>query len=144
MPDFRIDQSEFWWSMSKSVAFPGFGREELLKLVLYAVIFLAISGRFALFDNIGPNLGIFGVDLEPFVEAGLGIRLDRFGRTFRFAHTTIDTFVRMDDQHVFTFIKTIDRTNLNTIHIFAFNAVIDDQISHLCSTLSEIEQDSPA
>jgi hypothetical protein len=36
----------------------------------------------------------------------------------------------MNDEHVFTLIKTIDGANLHAIHVFAFDAVFDNDIGH--------------
>jgi hypothetical protein len=36
----------------------------------------------------------------------------------------------MDDEHVFAFVKAIDRTDLDTVHVFALDAIVDDDIGH--------------
>jgi len=68
--------------------------------------------------------------LEPFFEAGLGVRLDGVGRTFGFAHPAIDAFVRMDHQHVLALVEAIDGADLNAIGVFAFDAGFSDDVSH--------------
>jgi hypothetical protein len=59
-----------------------------------------------------------------------GVRLDRLGRTFRFAHATIDALVGMDDEHVLASIEAVDRANLHAVHILALDAVLGDDVGH--------------
>ena len=68
--------------------------------------------------------------MQPFVEARLGIRLDGLRRTFRFAHAAGNAFVGVNDQHVVPFVEAIHRTHFHAIHVFAFDAVVIDDISH--------------
>ena len=112
------------------VTLAGLGREVFLEFAGLILVFLAVRWWFALFDDIGPFFGIFGVDLQPLVEARLGIRLNRINRAFRFADTTVDAFVRVDDEHVLAFIETIDRADFHTVHEFAFDAIVGDEIGH--------------
>jgi hypothetical protein len=37
----------------------------------------------------------------------------------------------MNDEHIITLVKTIDGTDLNAIHIFAADAIVGHNISHL-------------
>ena len=78
--------------------------------------------------DVRPDLSILGIDLEPFFEAGLGVRLDRIDRAFRFANTAIDAFIRVNDEHVLTLIKAVDRTDLNTVHVLTFDAAFIDDV----------------
>jgi hypothetical protein len=50
--------------------------------------------------DIGPQSSVLGVDAQPLLGPWLGVGLDRLDRAFRLANPTIDTFVRMNDQHV--------------------------------------------
>jgi hypothetical protein len=102
----------------------------LLDLVLHAVPFLAVGRPFALYRDVRPCLGIFGIELEPLFQSRLGVGLDGFGRAFRLADAAIDAFVRMNDEHVVAFIETVDGTHLDAIHVLAFDAVFDNHIGH--------------
>jgi hypothetical protein len=42
----------------------------------------------------------------------------------------VDTFVRMNDQHILALIETIDGADFHTIHQFAFDATLIDYIGH--------------
>ncbi|GGA35162.1 hypothetical protein GCM10011499_00560 [Pelagibacterium lentulum] len=64
------------------------------------------------------------------VQAAFGIGLDGFGGAFRLANAAIDAFVRMDDEHVFAFVEAVDRTDLNAVGIFAFDAIISNDVGH--------------
>src|SRR5690349_9475726 len=73
-----------------SVALAGVRREEFLELSVDPVELLGVRGRLLLRGDVGPFVGVFGVELQPFVEAGLGVGLDGIGRTFGLAHAAID------------------------------------------------------
>ena len=53
-----------------------------------------------------------------------------FDRAFRLANTAINTFVRVNDEHVLAFIETVDRTDLDAVHVFAFYAIVGHDIGH--------------
>jgi hypothetical protein len=36
----------------------------------------------------------------------------------------------IDDEHVLAFMKTVDRANLDAIHVFTFDAGLDDHVGH--------------
>jgi 5-formyltetrahydrofolate cyclo-ligase len=52
------------------------------------------------------------------------------GRAFGFAYAAVDALVGMDDQHVVALVETIDRANLDAIHVFAFDAIVSDHVGH--------------
>src|SRR5690606_39025523 len=91
---------------SGSVAFAGLGGEIELVLARDAVHLLGLGKLVALFGEVGPDGGVFGVDLEPFVEIGFGVGLDGLGRAFGLAHPAVDALVGVDDQHVLAFVET--------------------------------------
>ena len=113
-----------------SVAFAGLFGEEFLELAVDAVHFLGFGKLVALFGQIGPDRCVFGVHLKPLFKSGLGVGLDGVGGTFRLAHPAVDAFVGVDDQHVFTFIKTIDRADFDAVGVFALDAIVGDDIGH--------------
>ena len=114
-----------------SVAAARIGREMLFEFVGDTFPLLGVR-RWHLFGRyIRPNLRIFSIDAEPLFQARLGVRLDRFNRTLRLAYAAIDAFVRVNDQHVLALVKTIDGANLNAVHVFAFDAIVVDDIGHL-------------
>src|ERR1700743_3544272 len=75
---------------------PGLGGEEFLVFVRNALHLLGVGRRFALLADVGPDLGVFGVQRQPLLQAGFGVGLNRLGRAFRLAHAAIDAFVRVD------------------------------------------------
>jgi hypothetical protein len=64
------------------------------------------------------------------LETLLGVGLDRVGRALGFADAAVDTFVRMDHEHILAFVEAVHRTYFDAIHILAFDAVFRDDISH--------------
>jgi hypothetical protein len=82
---------------------------------------------------IWPDFRVISVELEPLFGSGLGVRLDRFYRTFRLAYPTIDAFVGMNDEHVFAFVETIDGAHLHAIHKLALDARLIDNIGQMSS-----------
>ncbi|CAH2403416.1 hypothetical protein MES5069_370105 [Mesorhizobium escarrei] len=112
------------------VALAGLGGEIFFELAGLAIEGFGVGRRLLLGGDVGPFIGVFGVDLQPFVEPWLGVRLDRVGRAFRFADATVDALVGMDDEHVLALIETVDRTDLDAVHVFAFYAIIGHDIGH--------------
>jgi len=55
---------------------------------------------------------------------------NRVDGAFRFTNTAINALIRVDDEHVFAFIETVDGTNFDTIHELAFDAFVLDDIGH--------------
>src|SRR5208282_5505314 len=102
----------------------------LFKLVGEALKFLGVSRRLLFGRDVGPLLGKFCIDRQPLLDAGFGVRLDRVNRTFRFAHAAIDALVGMDDKHVFALVEAIHGAHLDAVHVFAFDAIIIDDIGH--------------
>ena len=122
--DFRPDLSV------KSVAGTWSRRKIFLEFAFNPLIILGVGRGFLLLGDVRPALGIFGIYLEPFFQSGLGVGLDGIGGTFRLAHTAVDAFVRMDDQHVVAFVETVHGADLDAIGIFAFDAGFSDDVSH--------------
>ena len=115
--------------MSESAAFSrGFG--EQFHLAFFAVHFFRIRKLVLFGDDDRPHFRILAVEFNPFFHVRLGVRADRIRWALRFAHTTVDAFVRVDHQHVFTFVKTVHGANLDTVGVFAGNAVVVDDIGH--------------
>jgi len=86
--------------------------------------------------DIWPDPSIFSINREPFFHSGLGVRLDRVDRAFRLANTTIDAFVRVDDEHVLTLIEAVHRTYLDTVHVLTFDTAFIDDVGQLSLLLA--------
>ena len=80
---------------------------------------------------LGPLLGVGTVELEPLLHARLGVGKDRLARAFRLAYAAVDAFVRADDQHHIALVEAVDGTDLDAILVFAFDALIVDDVGHL-------------
>jgi hypothetical protein len=68
-------------------------------------------------------------------ELLLGFRQVIFGkygrdRAFGHAQGTVNTFVGVNGQEIRPFMKTIDRTNVHAIGVFAFHAGFGDDVGH--------------
>ena len=101
------------------------------ELVGDAVPRLRIRRRFALGDDVWPETSIFAIQAEPMrVRRDIAVGEDRFGRALGHANATVNAFVRMNDQHILADIEAIDRADLDAIHVFAFDTVIGDDVSH--------------
>src|SRR5262249_19763964 len=88
-------------------------------------------GRSRLLDaDVRPLPGVIRVELQPLFEAGLSIGLDRVHRAFRFAYAAVDAFIRMDDQHVLALVEAIHRAYFHAVRVFAFDAVVVDDVGH--------------
>ena len=65
------------------------------------------------------------------LETAFSVWQNCFCRAFRLANAAVDAFIGVDDEHVVAFIKAIHRTYFNAVHIFAADAGIGNDISHL-------------
>jgi hypothetical protein len=54
----------------------------------------------------------------------------RLDRALGFAQGAIDTLVRIDYEEVRPFVKTVDRANIDTIHVLAFDAIFENHKCH--------------
>ena len=97
---------------------------------------IGIGGGFAAGGDIRPFCAVSGVQFQPLLQTVFSIRQNRFRWTLWLANAAINAFAGVDDEHVIAFVKTIHRTYLNTVHIFAFDAGIGNNISHGLETLS--------
>jgi hypothetical protein len=57
-------------------------------------------------------------------------------RAFRLAQCAVDTFIRVDDQHVRTFVKAVYRADFYTVGIFALDTILSYYKSHLIHRFS--------
>jgi hypothetical protein len=55
---------------------------------------------------------------------------DGSDRAFRNAGFAVNAFIRIDEEHLRTFIETVDRTNHNAICVLAIKARLGDDVSH--------------
>ena len=113
-----------------SVTFARIGREESFELAFHAIELCCIGWWIPFDGQVWPLVGIFRIDLQPFVEAGFRVGLDGFCRAFRLANATINAFIGMNDEHVLALVETVNRTYFHAICIFAFDAIIGDDICH--------------
>jgi hypothetical protein len=103
-----------------------------LEFASFAIKGLGFGRSLALYRYIWPRARHISVQLKPFLKPRFGVRLDRFGRALRFADAAVNTFVGMDNQHIFAFVKAIYRAYFDAVHVFALDAVFDDDIGHGC------------
>lgn len=113
------------------VAFARCFGEILVELTLFTVMLFGTFRGLALLGNVRPDVGELGIQFKPFLETGLGIRLDGFCRALRLTHAAVNAFIGMDDEHVVAFIKAVHRTHFNAVHVLALDAVLNDDIGHV-------------
>jgi hypothetical protein len=113
-----------------SVALTALGVEELLEFVRHPIPILAVRRRVFLGGDVRPSLGVLGIDLQPLLQARLGVRFDGIGRAFRLADTSIDAFVGVDDEHVLAFVEAVHRTYLDAVQVLTLDAIFDDDVGH--------------
>src|ERR1700683_650816 len=104
--------------------------EMLFKFIGHAFPFFGVGGWFLLGRDVWPYFGVLGVEPQPLFGSRLGIGLDRLNRAFRLADAAIDAFVRMNYEHVFALVETIDGAHFHALHVFASDALVVDDIGH--------------
>ena len=119
----------------RSAALPGIAREVFLVFSRFFLCRLGIRQRVRAFRDVGPYFRHLTIDLEPFFCFRLGIRKDGFRRAFRLAHSSIDAFVGMNDKHVLALVETINRTDFDTVGVFAVDAIVIHDICHLAISM---------
>jgi len=112
------------------VAFTGIGTEIFGKLVRHVHKVISVGWRRFLACDVGPNLGVFAVKIEPLFEPGSRVGLDGVHRAFRLAYAAVDALVRMNDEHVLALVKAVYWADLDTVCVLATNAAIGDDVSH--------------
>jgi hypothetical protein len=75
---------------------------------------------------------VFAVFLKPW----LGITLDGIDGTFRLTNPTVDTFVRMDYEHILALVEAVHGAHCNAVHGFAANTAIVDDVSQFSTPKS--------
>jgi hypothetical protein len=113
-----------------SIAFARLRGEIFFELAGFPVMLFCAVGRIPFDGDVWPDLGIVGIKLQPGFKTRLGVGLDRFSRAFRLTDATVDTFVRMNDEHILAFVEAVHWTHFHAVHVFALDAVFDDDISH--------------
>src|ERR1700722_3750357 len=105
---------------------------ELLRLVFP---FLGVGRRRAFLGDHRPLLRQLGIELfEGFLSRWYFLlREDRLHRTFRLAQRAVDALVRVDHEKIRPFMKAVDRADLHTVHVFAFDAAFRHDKGHWCS-----------
>ena len=102
-----------------------------LEFAWLAVKFLGVRRSIPLNRDIWPRRRKLKIKLKPFLQPWLGIRLDCLGRAFWLADPAIDALIGVDDQHVFTLVEAIHGADFDAVHVFAFDAIVVDDIGHI-------------
>ena len=113
-----------------SSPFPRVGRKVFFQLPFFSVTIFRIRQLFPLRDDDGPEFGILPIEFNPTFHSRLRIGQNRVNRTFRFTDAAIDALVRMNDEHVLAFVKTVHRTDFDAIRMLAGYTVISNDICH--------------
>jgi hypothetical protein len=66
------------------------------------------------------------------LKTGFGIRFDCSNWTFGLAHAAVDTFIGMNDQHVFALVEAINGTDVHAVRVLALDAAFRDNEGHDC------------
>src|SRR5580704_14472628 len=114
-----------------SVAGTRIRRKMLIEFVGHPLPLLGVGGGLLFGRDIRPGFGVFRVDRQPLLDAGLGIGLDRVDRAFRLADPAIDAFIGVDDEHIFALLEAIHGADFDAIHVFAFDAIVVDDVGHI-------------
>jgi hypothetical protein len=90
-----------------------------------------------------PLLGELGIQLAEFFLAGGNLLLGVNGldRAFRLAQSAIDALIGIDHEKIGTLVETVDRANLDAVHVFALDAAFGDYERHDLPFFSAVERD---
>src|SRR6185503_2083567 len=104
--------------------------EVLLELAGNFLPGVRVRWRRALAGDVRPLDRKVGVELQPLLRLGVGVRQDRLGRALGLAHAAVDALVGMDDEHVVALVEAVNRAHLDAVHVLALDAVFGDDVSH--------------
>src|SRR5262249_42510883 len=101
-------------------------------LVLLLLELLGLRKRLLLLGDVGPLLGVLGVQLLVLGPLLGEIRLgkDGLGRTHRLAGPAVDALVGVDDQHVRPLVEAVDGAHLDAVGVLALHATVSNHVSH--------------
>jgi hypothetical protein len=105
-------------------------RKISLELAGFAIKAFGVRGWVALYCHIWPGPCHVNVKLKPLFEPWFGVRLNCLCRALGLADATVDAFIRMNHKHVLALVEAIYRADFDAVHVFAFDAVFDDDIGH--------------
>jgi hypothetical protein len=109
-------------------------RTSALEVLLLFVDVLPVVGvrrrRLALDDRL-PQLGELGVERLELLLRGRDVVFGKMASpAFRDAKGAVDALVRVDDEEIGSFAKTVDRTYIDAVGVLAANAGFGDDVSH--------------
>ena len=84
------------------------------------------------FCDVRPDLRQFSIELKEYllVFGQLIFRVDGIYRAFRLAQGAVNAFVRVNDEEIGPFVKTIDRAHLHAVCVFALDTLFANNKSH--------------
>lgn len=115
------------------VAGPWIWRKKFFEFSRFVLVLVGVGRRWLLNGYVGPRFRKLTVELQPLINVRFRVGLNGIDRTFGFAHAAIYALIRMDDEHVLALIETVDGADLDTIGVFALNALFIDDVGHAIS-----------
>ena len=102
------------------------------QLVGFAVPFRGIWRRIFTSGQHRPLLRKLGIQRDEFLLAAghVFFRIDRIDWAFWLTQGAVDAFVRIDHQEIRAFVEAVHRAHLDTVGVFALDAVFGDDKGH--------------
>ena len=99
---------------------------QVLQLVGFSGPLFRIGKPGLHFGNAGPDLGQFGIQLQKYrlVLWQFVLGEDGFHGALRFAQSTINTFIGVDNQKIRALVKAINRADFNTVGMLAVDTIL--------------------
>jgi hypothetical protein len=99
---------------------------QVLQLVGFSGPLLRVGKPGLHFGNTGPDLGQFGIQLEKYrlVLWQLVLGEDGIHRALRFAQSTVNAFIGMDNQKIGPLVKAINRADLNAVGVLTVDTIL--------------------
>ena len=99
---------------------------QVLQLVGFAGPFLCVGKTGLHFCNAGPDLGQFGIQLQKYrlVLWQFVLGEDGIHGALRFAQSTINTFIGVDNQKIRALVKAVNRADFHTVGMFTVDAIL--------------------
>ncbi len=114
-----------------NVASAGTGREVKIKLPPNALELIGVGGCLPAIEGyVRPQRRVFFVECKPRFGARFVVKNNCINRACLDATSAIDTFARINDEHILALLECIDGADFNAVHVLALDTSVGDYRCH--------------
>ena len=105
---------------------------EKCQLAGFAFPFGSVGQGFLADIDHRPLAGEFGIQFKEVLLAFGDVVISKDGtdRAFRFTQRAVDAFIGIDDEEIGAFMEAVHRADIDTVGVFAFDTVFNNNVGH--------------